>query len=96
MLPFASEETLKTLEENLSLLPNLTDLLHGGVDAEALTSIILGDLGTQPEVTTSLAPRFGPCEKADLRHRMKRAVAALGRQEVEDIMREEGKIEVSI
>lgn len=38
--------------------------------------------------------RYGPCEIADLQERMKRAVALLGEEEVKNIMRDEGKIEV--
>ena len=41
-----------------------------------------------------LAIRYGPCEVGDLQDRMKRAVALLGPEEVKNIMREEGKIEV--
>ena len=70
VLPFASEETLRVLEENLASLPAITDLLHMGMSARQLTGAILGGLGTQQEVTTSLTPRFGPCDVADLRHRM--------------------------
>lgn len=93
VLPFASEETLQQLEANLGAMPSITELLHQGKSAAELTAVILAQLGTQQEVTTSLTPRFGPCDQADLRQRMKRAVAALGRVEVEEIMREEGKIE---
>ena len=39
--------------------------------------------------------RYGPCEAADLQHRMKRAVALLGPQEVKTILETEGKIEVT-
>lgn len=41
------------------------------------------------------ACRYGPCEAESLKERMKRAVALLGEKEVESIMRQEGKIEVS-
>lgn len=40
--------------------------------------------------------RYGPCEIADLQERMKRAVALLGEEEVKNIMRDEGKIEVGV
>lgn len=40
-------------------------------------------------------PRFGPCDEEPLKNRMRRAVASLGRAEVEDIIRTEGKIEVT-
>lgn len=36
--------------------------------------------------------RYGPCEPDALKMRMMRAVAALGRGEIEDIMRQEGKV----
>lgn len=41
-----------------------------------------------------VACRYGPCDIADLQERMKRAVALLGEEEVKNIMRDEGKIEV--
>ena len=42
-----------------------------------------------------LACRFGPCEAESLKERMKLAVALLGEEEVQSIMEQEGKIEVS-
>lgn len=42
VLPFASDETLKVLEENLGSLPAITDLLHMGFSAAQLTNAILG------------------------------------------------------
>ncbi len=42
-----------------------------------------------------LAYRYGPCEAESLKERMKRAVALLGEKEVQNIMEQEGKIEVS-
>jgi hypothetical protein len=40
--------------------------------------------------------RYGPCEPKSLKERMKRAVALLGSEEVQDIIKKEGKIEVGI
>lgn len=42
-----------------------------------------------------LVCRYGPCGDADLKDRMKRAVALLGPEEVKSIMSQEGKIEVT-
>lgn len=39
--------------------------------------------------------RYGPCESSSLKVRMKRAVAALGPAEVQKILEQEGKIEVT-
>lgn len=41
-----------------------------------------------------VACRYGPCEPEALKERMKRAVALLGANEVQEILRKEGKIEV--
>ena len=40
-------------------------------------------------------PTYGPCGRAHLRERMLRAVALLGREEVEDIVEEQGHVEVT-
>ena len=42
----------------------------------------------------ALQRRFGPCEPESLKDRMKRAVALLGKEEVNEIVRSQGKIEV--
>lgn len=49
---------------------------------------------TELRIIELVAARYGPCEIGDLQDRMKRAVALLGPEEVKNIMREEGKIEV--
>ena len=46
-------------------------------------------------IQCDLVCRYGPCDNADLKDRMKRAVALLGPDEVKDIMSKEGKIEVT-
>ena len=40
--------------------------------------------------------RYGPCEAAALQERMKRAVALLGKAEVEAILEKEGRIEARL
>ena len=40
--------------------------------------------------------RYGPCDRAELRERMKRVVALLGEDEVNRILEQEGKIEVCV
>ena len=42
-----------------------------------------------------MTPRYGPCEPAELRARMARAVASLGQNEVRKIVEEQGKVEVT-
>ncbi|CAK0779921.1 hypothetical protein CVIRNUC_004889 [Coccomyxa viridis] len=94
VLPFASEETLSQLEQNISAAGSVTDMLHGGSTARDITARLLEGLGMS-DASFSLQPRYGPCEAESLKGRMKRAVALLGEKEVQSIMEREGKIEVS-
>lgn len=64
------------------------------VSLPRLTHRILEGLGTAPGSST-ITPRFGPCEGQGLKERMMRAVAMLGEAEVSDIQAQEGKIEVT-
>ena len=96
ILPFCSEETLTTLEQNLAALPSMTQMLNKGLSADNITDLILkGLVGELPPDRIYLTPKYGPCDSEGLRDRMMRAVAMLGENEVRDIMRTEGKIEVT-
>jgi molecular chaperone Hsp33 len=93
VLPFCPEEALETLEANVSALPPVTEMMAAGNGPEEITARLLAGLGTAPGAF-SLTPRYGPCEPADLRARMVRAVALLGEDEVRDIIASQGGIEV--
>ncbi|KAA6421714.1 MAG: hypothetical protein FRX49_08325 [Trebouxia sp. A1-2] len=95
VLPFAGEDTLRQLEVNLASVPSVTELLHQGLGRKDITARLLEGIGLSDVPSSSLCPRYGPCEIGDLQDRMKRAVALLGPEEVKNIMREEGKIEVT-
>lgn len=56
VLPFASEATLAQLEANIAGCPSVTDMLHEGNDARAITGRILAGLGVMDQ-GFSLAPR---------------------------------------
>ncbi|MEW5300095.1 MAG: hypothetical protein WDW36_003050 [Sanguina aurantia] len=94
VLPFCSEETLTILEANLGSMPTITKLLNDGLNTTEITEMILSNIGVSPGAQ-AMVPRYGPCNDAELKERMMRAVASLGKDEVQDIMRTEGKIEVS-
>lgn len=94
VLPFCSEETLERLEANLAGLPSVTQLLQSGAGPREITDRILDGIGAAG-APLSVAPRFGPCDAAELKQRMKRAVASLGAAEVKAIIEEQGKIEVT-
>jgi len=95
VLPFASDETIAALERTISSLPSTTDMIADGVTAQEIAEKVLGELGTLSEVAVSSAPRYGPCDIKDLRGRMMRALASMGRAEVESIIEEQGQVEVT-
>ncbi|CAG9464774.1 unnamed protein product [Pedinophyceae sp. YPF-701] len=94
VLPFAEDETLDQLEKNLSGLPSVSELLKSGGTPATLTETLLTGLGPVSYVG-ELAPQYGPCDEEDLKVRMKRAVATLGRKEVRSIIEEEGFLELT-
>lgn len=57
MLPFASEETLQRLEQNITNNPSVTDMLHEGATVKDITNKILDGLGTA-DAGFSLIPRW--------------------------------------
>ena len=46
VLPYASEETLMRLEENLRRIPSVTQMLHDGMMPRDMTDRILTGLGS--------------------------------------------------
>jgi molecular chaperone Hsp33 len=93
VLPFCPDAALERLEVNVGGLPPVTEMIAAGDGPAAVTARLLDGLGTAPGAF-ALTPRYGPCEKADLRARMVRAVALLGEDEVRDIVATAGGIEV--
>ena len=61
VLPFASEATLAQLEANIASCPSVTDMLHEGDDARAITARILAGLGVMDQ-GFSLTPRCAHME----------------------------------
>jgi molecular chaperone Hsp33 len=94
VLPFAEDETLTCLERNISEAGSMTSMLQKGMTPQDITERLLHGIGVGGE-GFSLAPKYGPCDARELRGRMASAVAALGETEVLDILREQGKIEVT-
>ena len=94
ILPFASDETISALEKTIASLPSSTDLVQDGLSAQEIAQRVLGELGEKKELVTRVTPEYGPCDPVELRERMLRAVASLGKAEVDRIIAEDGKIEI--
>ena len=90
LMPDASEEQISKLEENLKGLPSVTSILDEYHDAEKLIEILMKDID------------FKILEKRDIdykcncsREKVEDAIVSVGPKEIEEILREDKKAEVS-
>ncbi|MEQ3346247.1 Hsp33 family molecular chaperone HslO [Peptoniphilus senegalensis] len=90
LMPDASEEQISKLEENLKGLPSVTSILDEYHDAEKLIEILMKDID------------FKILEKRDIaykcncsREKVEDAIVSVGPKEIEEILIEEKKAEVS-
>lgn len=90
LMPFAEEETIARLEENLSKITSVTSLLEEGNTPEQLLALLLE--GLEPEITeTAPAAFMCGCDK----ERVERALISIGKEELGEMIDEGREIEVS-
>lgn len=89
MMPFAREETVSRIEENLKHVTSVTALLDRGCTPEDLLGELLGNVGL--EVTDKVPTQFCcNCSKERVEH----AVAGIGRKDIQDMINDGKDIEV--
>lgn len=89
LMPFATEEVISRLEENLKNVTSVTALLDQGYTPEQLLEALIGDLGL--EITDTISTQFYcSCSK----ERVERAVASVGKKEIQEMIQEGKDIEV--
>ena len=89
LLPFASEETISHLEENLKNFSSVTDILKAGKTPEELLKIVLE--GFDIEITDTIDLNFYcNCDK----DRVERALMLIGKKEIQEMIDDEKEIEV--
>ncbi|HIW21211.1 MAG TPA: Hsp33 family molecular chaperone HslO [Candidatus Dorea intestinavium] len=89
MMPFAREETIQKLEENLKSITSVTTYLEKGATPEELIEEVLGDI--KVEFTDKMPIEFYcNCSK----ERVARAVASIGKKDLEEIINDGEDIEV--
>lgn len=89
LMPFADEKTISRLEENLKNVTSVTALFDKGYTPEQLLEELLGDLGL--EITDTIPIKFYcNCSK----ERVEKAVASIGKKEVQGMIDEGKDIEV--
>ena len=89
LLPFASEEVIAKLEENLTKFSSVTDILKAGKTPEDLLNIILD--GFDIEITDKIDLNFYcNCDK----DRVERALMLIGRKELQELIDDNKPIEL--
>ncbi len=89
MMPFAREQTICRLEENLKKVSSVTSLLNQGYTPERLLEVLFEGLGL--EVTDTVPAQFYcNCSKERVEH----AVASIGRKEIQEMIQDGEDIEV--
>ena len=89
LMPFAQEEVISQLEENLKNVTSVTALLDKEYTPEQILEELLGNLDM--EITDTMDTRFYcNCSK----ERVERAVASVGKKEIQEMINEGKDIEV--
>ncbi|MCH5185414.1 MAG: Hsp33 family molecular chaperone HslO [Oscillospiraceae bacterium] len=91
LMPGADDSTAELLEKSLAALPPVTKMISGGMSAEDIFFAASNGVDMLMENKT-VTPRYEcPCSK----ERMERAVISLGREEIRNIIDEDGHAELS-
>ena len=88
-LPGADDETVKRIDANVKRLPSLSRLVHDGEAAGDLVARLLEGVGRR-DLETSTPRFFCACDE----ERVLRAIAMLGRRDLEDAMAKREELEV--
>jgi len=90
LMPFASEETIRGLEENLGKISSVTSLLDAGNTPEQILEMLLE--GLSPKIEEKLPASFYcGCNKK----RIEKVLISLGEKEIRDMIDEGQEIEVN-
>ncbi len=90
VMPFAREEVIATVEQSLQRIHSVTELLEQGMMPRDMVRALMGDL--EVEILDSIPTRYAcNCSK----ERVTRAVASLGRKDLEDLIARGETIEVN-
>lgn len=90
LMPDASENQISKLEENLKGLPSVTSILDEYHDAEKLIEILMKDIDFKILEKREIAYKCN-CS----REKVEDAIVSVGPREIEEILREDKKAEVS-
>ena len=90
LMPFAQEEVIAKLEENLASFSTVTKVLDEGKTPEEMLGLLLGDMGL--EITDTMPTRFYcNCDKK----RVEKAIISIGEKDIREMIEEDKDIEVN-
>lgn len=90
VMPGVTEEIIERLESRINVIPYITELLSMGDTPESILNLILGDMDLK--ITDKI-----PCEYycSCSRERVEKALLAIGKDELETLLKEDKKAELS-
>lgn len=87
LLPNTSEETITKLENQLKTIEPISKLIQRGLTPEEILKEVLGE---EPKILETMPAEFNcPCS----RERIASAIISLGKQEIQDMIDEDGQAE---
>lgn len=90
LMPFAEEEVIGRLEENLSRITSVTSLLEAGNTPEQILELLLQ--GLHPEIIDTMPVTFScNCDK----ERVEKALISIGKKELQEMILDGEEIEVN-
>lgn len=91
LMPEATEEVAEQLEEKMKTLPPITDMIDSGMSAEDILFTVTEGFDMLME-NKSVTPKYKcKCSK----ERMEQALISIGKQELEDLIKEQGNAELT-
>lgn len=90
LMPFADDEIINKLEENLGRISSVTGMLDGGNTPERMLEIILD--GLNPEFTDTMPVQFF-CNCS--RERVEKALISIGKNELKSMIDDGGEVELN-
>lgn len=90
LMPFAGEEVIERLEENLTKINSVTSLMEEGKTPEQILAMLLE--GLEPEITDTIPASFWcNCDKK----RVEKALISIGKKELQDMIEDGEEIEIN-
>ncbi len=90
LMPFASDETILALEENLLQFSSVTSVLDAGNTPEQMLELLLGNMGVQ--ITDTMEVGYACiCSK----ERVEKSIVSIGKKDIQEMIDDGKEIEVN-